>query len=780
MNDLNELFELLAEEKRKKKAIEDKLKASIKEDLNGFFAQLGTTAPKEEIKEELLVEFTPPVVNNPPPTPAERAADTMASAKEYLGKDSFQQPEPNKVAPELTAITNKIKFLEQAISKIAAAGPGSGEVNLRYLDDIDRSTIFNGLYLRYNSTKKKFEFGDPGIAQSGDTYATVSYVDSFKDRIVSPDNSKITVIDNTGTTTSGGNIVPGHATDTLGTVTNPWKDIFVSQGSIYIADQDPATDAVSIKNTTKYLVVSRGGLKVTDNTGNYEIFQLDNTGKLILKSTQPLNTTTPALSLVGNLSGNQLGTTNTGVMLQMTGTQDNPSRMYVDGVGTGAYAAYIGRNARGTAASPTQTLSGDIIARFGGNAYATGLGLNSTSNVRIDMVAMSNQTSSDRGTRLEFWTTDIGSATPTRSAHIDSQGIDLSEAADTNAGVTFKDSSVLKYWPSVSGNSGKILRTDGTNFFWGSETVPSGQVLFKGNWNASTNSPTLSNSLPTGVATGWQYIVSVAGTQSITGSSVAFGVGDQVIYNGTTWIRIPAAQAQVQSNWTETNSSLASYIQNKPTLSTVATTGSYPDLLNKPTIPAAQVNSDWNATSGVSQILNKPSIPAVQIQADWTQTDNTLKDYIKNKPSIPAAGVTTVTPTTLDSTHHVAGSISGTTLTLTNDATVNNTPSTIVLRDSNGNINVTSWSVNTNLVSNNYSATATDYWIGVTAKGKTITLPATANTGRQYFIADCVHSGNPNINIAAASGATVSGNTGLSQQGQFVTATFIGGNWYCN
>lgn len=38
--------------------------------------------------------------------------------------------------------------------------------------------------------------------------------------------------------------------------------------------------------------------------------------------------------------------------------------------------------------------------------------------------------------------------------------------------------------------------------------------------------------------------------------------------------------------------------------------GSYNDLTNKPTIPAAQVNADWNASSGVSQILNKPSIPA--------------------------------------------------------------------------------------------------------------------------------------------------------------------------
>jgi len=46
-------------------------------------------------------------------------------------------------------------------------------------------------------------------------------------------------------------------------------------------------------------------------------------------------------------------------------------------------------------------------------------------------------------------------------------------------------------------------------------------------------------------------------------------------------------------------------------LATVATTGDYDDLINKPTIPAAQVNSDWNALSGVAQILNKPTIPTV-------------------------------------------------------------------------------------------------------------------------------------------------------------------------
>lgn len=66
----------------------------------------------------------------------------------------------------------------------------------------------------------------------------------------------------------------------------------------------------------------------------------------------------------------------------------------------------------------------------------------------------------------------------------------------------------------------------------------------------------------------------------------------------------------VQSDWTETNTGSLAYIKNKPNLATVATSGSYNDLSNKPTIPAAQVNSDWNATSGVAEILNKPTIPS--------------------------------------------------------------------------------------------------------------------------------------------------------------------------
>lgn len=86
-------------------------------------------------------------------------------------------------------------------------------------------------------------------------------------------------------------------------------------------------------------------------------------------------------------------------------------------------------------------------------------------------------------------------------------------------------------------------------------------------------------------------------------------------------------------------------IANKPDFATVATSGSYDDLNNKPTIPAAQVNSDWNASSGVSQILNKPNLATVATSGSYSDLSNTPNlatvatsgdyDDLNDKPTIP-------------------------------------------------------------------------------------------------------------------------------------------------
>lgn len=88
------------------------------------------------------------------------------------------------------------------------------------------------------------------------------------------------------------------------------------------------------------------------------------------------------------------------------------------------------------------------------------------------------------------------------------------------------------------------------------------------------------------------------------GTTVQYWRGDK------TWVNFPSIPAaQVNSDWSA--SSGVAQILNKPTLATVATTGAYSDLSGKPTIPAAQVNSDWNSGSGLSQILNKPLLSTV-------------------------------------------------------------------------------------------------------------------------------------------------------------------------
>lgn len=70
-------------------------------------------------------------------------------------------------------------------------------------------------------------------------------------------------------------------------------------------------------------------------------------------------------------------------------------------------------------------------------------------------------------------------------------------------------------------------------------------------------------------------------------------------------------------------------------LATVATSGSYNDLSNKPTIPAAQVNSDWSANSGVAQILNKPTLATVATSGSYND--------LSNKPTIPTVNNATLT-----------------------------------------------------------------------------------------------------------------------------------------
>lgn len=89
--------------------------------------------------------------------------------------------------------------------------------------------------------------------------------------------------------------------------------------------------------------------------------------------------------------------------------------------------------------------------------------------------------------------------------------------------------------------------------------------------------------------------------------------GTSVVSSGTAVIpAIPSAPGTLNTNNTSAQTAKSSEaLSGTIKLHKVSKTGSYNDLLDKPTIPAAQ------------------------IQSDWDQSDNTALDYIKNKPTIP-------------------------------------------------------------------------------------------------------------------------------------------------
>lgn len=89
-------------------------------------------------------------------------------------------------------------------------------------------------------------------------------------------------------------------------------------------------------------------------------------------------------------------------------------------------------------------------------------------------------------------------------------------------------------------------------------------------------------------------------------------------------------------------------IQNKPNFATVATSGDYDDLINKPTIPAAQIQADWNEAdnTALDYIKNKP---ATMPPTAHTHTKSDITDFpslatvatsgsyndLLNQPTIP-------------------------------------------------------------------------------------------------------------------------------------------------
>lgn len=255
-------------------------------------------------------------------------------------------------------------------------------------------------------------------------------------------------------------------------------------------------------------------------------------------------------------------------------------------------------------------------------------------------------------------------------------------------------------------------------------------------WDASTGMPiSFPLSTPYNYAT-WDYFlvetvstastpvnykpsgIQYTGTASTTVETDELEVWDLYIYDWTVWLlQINHGKTVSFANLAGSpsdNAALDSALDAKAdvsSLATVATTGDYGDLLNKPTIPAAQVQSDWNqaTTTAVDYIKNKPTIPTKtsQLNNDSWFITSSYHDSSKQDTLTASTGIS-ITSNTISNTW--VTSFNGSTWAVTYTAPVTS-------------VNSNTWAVTVSEFSPGWTAT-TGYVVTKTANGYEWSAPS--------------------------------------------------------
>ncbi len=211
-------------------------------------------------------------------------------------------------------------------------------------------------------------------------------------------------------------------------------------------------------------------------------------------------------------------------------------------------------------------------------------------------------------------------------------------------------------------------------------------VATSGSYNDLTNKPTI----PTNADFVENTIDSTHTTIAPSGQAVAgaiSGINNTIgtVPNGSTVmneIQNAAASGNVQSDWNATTG--AAQILNKPTLATVATSGSYNDLTNKPTLAAVATSGDY------ADLTNTPAIPDISGKQDTLNNTNVVVSQQNGSGNAVTAvtaanGVVTIEK---GATFLTAADIAGKQDTITNVADTATNQPVVEVDQTNGQISV--------------------------------------------------------------------------------------------
>lgn len=155
------------------------------------------------------------------------------------------------------------------------------------------------------------------------------------------------------------------------------------------------------------------------------------------------------------------------------------------------------------------------------------------------------------------------------------------------------------------------------------------------------------------------------------------------------------AEANVQSDWNAVSGD--AFIKNKPEFANVATTGSYNDLVDKPTIPSSiTVDSALSSTS-TNPVQNKIINEALNNKASVSHgTHVTYSDTVPNANGTASVGTAT-TVSRSDHVHPLQTSVTGS----SGSCTGNSATATKATQDASGNVITTSYASSASLSGNN-------------------------------------------------------------------------------
>jgi len=234
----------------------------------------------------------------------------------------------------------------------------------------------------------------------------------------------------TGSIFINGNIIPQLSSSfDLGSITNPWRALYVQSGSISIQSDIPGGIPAVISNANGNVTFAGAGFQL--KSGSFVPFEISSSARTIIRVPDIPANDVGGLSIIGSSTGVYQGVTNAGGLLHLTSNDGQSSRITSDAYGINSVVAYVGRKARGTAASPLPVQSGDTLTRIStigwtGPEYGFLMSASSTiASTAIETVALENFTTSSFGTRHTFYNAPLGGTIRTLSTTIDTTGITI-------------------------------------------------------------------------------------------------------------------------------------------------------------------------------------------------------------------------------------------------------------------------------------------------------------------------------------------------------------------